>query len=92
MKDQIRIGPELNDGRRVVIRRREGQDDELAAISKMKDGETLSEGAELIHIKGDGEWKTVNVLYRHGPAQVATPSYRAGYDRIFGRKQPTGEA
>ena len=27
-----------------------------------------------------------------GPAQVATPAYRAGYDRIFGKKQKVGIA
>jgi len=27
-----------------------------------------------------------------GPAQVATPAYRANWDTLFGKKQPVGQA
>jgi hypothetical protein len=34
-------------------------------------------------------WHDIETVYRvsDGPAQVATPAYRAGYDRIFGKKE-----
>jgi hypothetical protein len=87
-RDQINLGPELAPGKRMAIRRRDGQEDEVSLISKMKDGEAVPAGAEIIHIKpGDDEWHDVDVLYRSGPAQVATPRYREGYDRIFGKKE-----
>jgi hypothetical protein len=28
----------------------------------------------------------------HGPAQVANAAYRNGYDSIFGKRMPTGQA
>jgi len=55
-----------------------------------------------------GEWCDAKTIYRYpnedvveeassvvtlsGPPQVATPAYRAGYDRIFGKKQEVGIA
>jgi hypothetical protein len=51
-------------------------------------------GSEIAHISpedSDG-WHEVQTLYRNGPAQVATPKYREGYDRIFGKKPDVGLA
>lgn len=92
-KDQIRIGPEVAPGAHLVTRRR-GDDVRSAIIKRPKDGEAMSEGMEIVNISesGDDGWRDVRVLYRHGPAQVATPQYRAGYDRIFGKKPAVGLA
>jgi hypothetical protein len=59
---------------------------------EVKDGQPIPEGAELIQVGAeDGEgWRDVTTVYkseRSGPAQVATPAYREGYDRIFGKQK-----
>jgi hypothetical protein len=59
-----------------------------------KPGEPLPEGAEALSMGfecRDG-WHDVETVYRNGPAQVATPKYRDGYDRIFGKKTDVGLA
>ena len=40
---------------------------------------------EIIHYDDDGPQKS-------GPAQVATPAYRAGWEGVFGKKPVVGQA
>lgn len=64
-------------------------------FTEAKDGVPMPPGAELLVPEGRAcphGWRKVRTVYRSGPAQVATPAYRAGYDRIFGGKRAVGQA
>lgn len=93
MNGKIKVGEEIGPGVRVALRQDE-DGDRLVTIRKMRDGETVAPGREVAHVgdaDGDG-WQGVTTLYKSGPAQVATPAYREGYDRIFGTKGQVGQA
>jgi len=95
-KDQIRLRPEIGLGQGAAIRRC-GKGFSFGNFTEMKDGQPLPEGAELIHVgaSDDDGWRDVTPIYERrasGPPQVATPAYRAGYARIFGKKQEVGVA
>lgn len=93
MTTRIRSCGEIAPGKSLVERETDGVTDHCL-IYNPKDGEPLPEGAELICVEkpdADG-WQASTTLYRNGPAQVATPAYRDGYDRIFGKKQKVAEA
>lgn len=91
--DQIAFGEELADGKHEIVRRR-GGDLELGILAPVQEGRPLPPGAELVMVstKGKGGWFDTKTVYKSGPAQVATPAYRDGYDRIFGKKRATVEA
>lgn len=93
-KDKLRIGAEIAPNTRLVERR--GERPSLGTLAPMREGQPLSEGAELVKITPgeDDEWHDVETIYRHepraelsGPPQVATEAYREGYDRIFGKQK-----
>jgi len=90
-KDQIRI---TSQGTAV---RRNAEEVSFGTFREVKEGQPIPEGAELIQASeadSDG-WRDVTSIYsnvKSGPAQVATPKYRAGYDRIFGKKPSVGLA
>lgn len=89
VKEKIRFGP----GNTAVHRDAEGNERHIR-YEPAKEGEPLKPGADLMSVSNecrDG-WHDVEVLYRSGPAQVATPAYREGYDRIFGKKAEVGLA
>ena len=67
---------------------------DFGTFVEMKEGQPIPEGAELIRVgaEGDDGWRDVTSVYKSGPAQVATPAYREGHDRIFGQKQKVGSA
>ena len=56
---------------------------------EVKDGQPIPEGAELIQVGAEDSdgWRDVTTVYKSGPAQVATPAYREGYDRVFGKQK-----
>jgi hypothetical protein len=90
-KDQVRLGPTIGPDQKAVIRRRDGAVGS-GVLMKVEDGQPIPEGSELIHVGAadDEGWHDVTSLYTHergGPAQVATPAYRDGYDRIFGKQK-----
>jgi hypothetical protein len=76
-----------------VLRAREGRL-EAGVVAPAKEGAPLH--GELIRLsrRDDSPLYDVTVDYsppatraaRQGPAQVATPSYREGWDRVFGSK------
>jgi hypothetical protein len=92
-KDQLRIGAEIAPNTRIVERR--GERSGVGTLTPVKEGQPLQEGTELVKVtRGDDEWHDVETIYRHeaapslsGPPQVATPEYREGYDRIFGKQK-----
>lgn len=95
IKDQVKLGPEIAPGVRQIVRRR-GNEFEVGVMTPVKEGVPIPEGTDLIRVGeecGDG-WQKAEVLFsnRSGPAQVVTPAYREGYDRIFGGKQKVAEA
>lgn len=92
-KDRVRFDSLSPYGGVIGTRERDGNSG-LVSLLPAPDGTPIPEGGELVHVgANDSEgWRNVEVLYRNGPAQVATPAYREGYDRIFGKKQKAGLA
>lgn len=96
VRDEINFGPEIAPGVRAAMRR-QGDSGEMrpVRVTVARDGAPVPPGAELAQVDGpcvDG-WHGITSLFGgDGPAQVATPAYRDGYDRIFGKKQNVGLA
>lgn len=90
---KIRMGPELSPGVRTALLRREDGDSPVL-MTRPKDGAPIPPGASMVHVDQECRegWHDVTTLYTNGPAQVATPEYREGWERIFGGKQPVGDA
>lgn len=93
-REEIRFGPEIAPGTRVAIRRDAKGEERVVSVCKGDDGKPLLPNTEVASVSAHSEdgWHEVQTLYRNGPAQVATPAYREGYDRIFGKKPAVGEA
>jgi hypothetical protein len=91
--DEISIGPEIAPGAHLALRR-QGDEIREVVIRPAKDGEPLRPNSELAHVGAprDDHWRDLTSIYKSGPAQVATPAYREGHDRIFGKKQKVGLA
>jgi hypothetical protein len=92
--DEIAFGPEISPGVHVALRRTPDGEIRQVVCSELRDGVSLSPSSEIANVSEgneDGWYKLTNV-YKAGPAQVATPAYREGYDRIFGKKQKVGIA
>lgn len=107
-RDQIRFGAEVGPNTRLVERRRgdrveRGVLGPLQEGKPIPDGAELVR----LRPGDDEEWYDVESLYWRedelqyapapepvlsGPPQVATPAYRDGYDRIFGKKPAVGLA
>ncbi len=87
-EDRICLGP---DG--VAVRHTDGGTG-FGTFREVKEGQPIREGAELIRVGDEDKdgWRDVTSIYKSGPAQVATPRYREGYDRVFGKKQKVGLA
>ncbi len=92
-KDQVRFGQEVGPNTRLVERRK-GDRVSVGTLTPLKNGQSLFTGAEVVKVTpGEGEWHDVESIYRDGeptlsgPPQVATPAYRAGYERIFGKQK-----
>lgn len=77
-----RDGQPIQDGQELVQIDRACQDG-------WHDAETLYTYGEDTSVDSGN---AASVLPTSGPAQVATPAYRAGYDRIFGKKTAVGVA
>ncbi len=90
---QIRFDEQVAPDACVVSHRHNGETRTLMA-HPASDGKPIPPGGEVMHIDPscDDGWHNVTFHHRNGPAQVATPAYRDGYDRIFGKKQTVGEA
>jgi chemotaxis response regulator CheB len=90
--DEIAIGPEISPGVYAALRRRNGEVQRVL-VRLAQDGKPIQPGSELV-IVGDsscecGHWRKLESVCgeRSGPAQVTTPAYRDGYDRIFGKQK-----
>jgi len=93
MKTRFKIGPCLGNGRHAALVEKDGQEHETT-VKFAKEGESVAPGQSLVQLgASDNEgWHEGTVLFHNGPAQVATPAYRDGYDRIFGKKTEVGMA
>lgn len=91
---QIRFGRQVGPDAVIAIRRDADGNEHEVMVRPGGDGAPMLPSSEIAHISpedSDG-WHEVQTLYRNGPAQVATPKYREGYDRIFGKKPDVGLA
>jgi len=96
LTDTIRVLGRNEQGHLVATRRREtetGCEVSLGHIGPVVEGQPLSGSAELVEIRPIEE---TNELYEcrsiynpktDGPAQVATPAYRSGWDRTFDKSK-----
>lgn len=87
--DDLLVGDEVSPGVHRALRRVDEREAEEVRFVRVKDGDPIPPGQELIHVGKPGRdgWRKVTTLYRSGPAQVATPSYRENYDRVFGSRE-----
>lgn len=89
-KDRVWIGPQDETGEHRAIRDRGDGNLERAHFRVAEEGEAIPPGSELVLLRpeqgADGGYD-VAACYKSGPAQVATPKYREGYDRIFGKQK-----
>jgi hypothetical protein len=103
--DVVQLGPEVAPGVRCAVRHRPDHTSEELYFTEAQDGAPVPPGADLVNLGPDdgSGWRPVETLYSSGetgarkaggdgPAQVATPAYRDGYDRIFGKKAVVGQA
>ncbi len=90
--DVAHVGPVMPDGTAPYLRHKPDGTDEVGVFLPLKDGQALPPGREVLCIEPlEGDLHKVTSLYGakelSGPAQVATPAYRSGYDRIFGKAE-----
>lgn len=103
-KTRISLGPVIGPNARLAARERDGEISTVI-VRKAHDGEPIHDGSELASVENPdcacGHWQDVTPIYggdgegratEGGPAQVATDAYRAGHDRIFGKKPTVGLA
>jgi hypothetical protein len=97
-EDFVEIGPQLSDGSHSCLRHRAGVL-EAGRIRRLEDGRPVD--GPVIYLKpreGSGSAYDVVDSYdpgggeRSGPAMVATPAYRSGWDQVFGKGRTVGQA
>jgi hypothetical protein len=101
MRDVVFVGGpnDRGDGMRVIRKREESL--EVGEIRPVEDGKPLH--GDMVRLKPRAEHERLfdveTVMARseaqdlaagHGPAQVASDRYRAGWDAIFGERPPDG--
>ena len=101
-KDKIALGAFIGPDERIGVRQRASGELDVVTFSTIREGEPLQESTEIVRIEDPdcscGGWQESETIYKmpkaggDGPAQVATPAYREGYDRIFGKKPAVGLA
>ncbi len=91
------LGPALPDDRGRLVLRKRGERVEAGAIRPSEEGKPIvgelvrlspreGEGLYDVEVLHDGRPKPVEGA-RSGPAQIATEDYRAGWDRLFGKRR-----
>jgi len=93
-KDVVTLGPEITPGVHPCVRHNANHEITVGVLHVVKDGDPVPENA-LILQKGEGT--TYHVVGEakatsHGPAQVATDTYRRNWESIFGARQVVGQA
>lgn len=92
-KDLASVISQSEDGTYTIVRST-SEGISYEAIRKLREGESIPQGQEVIHLEqiGDKNLYDVTTLVSGtrsstGPVQVATKAYRDGYDQIFGSKK-----
>jgi hypothetical protein len=90
--DEIQFESEIAPGVYSALRRSPDGEIRQITCSPTQDGAPVRPGAELANVSAESRdgWRKLTSLYKaagDGPAQVATPAYREGYDRIFGKQK-----
>jgi hypothetical protein len=88
-KDLVRVLAELPDGHKVIARERDGGTVELGGLCPhVEEGKPFRPGQEYVHLekREDGAYDCETLFGGDGPAQVASDSYRSGWDSIWGKK------
>ena len=90
--DEIRFGRQVDRDTHLAVRRDADGNEREVVVRKPKDGTPVGPRTEILSVspKCHDGWHAVQTIY--GPPQVATPAYREGYDRIFGKKPDVGVA
>ncbi len=93
-KEVLIPGPPIPGGR-VCLRHTADHKLAVGALVEVPEGSPIPENAHVVE-QEDGVLKVgpsvAELKASHGPAQVATPAYREGHDRIFGKKPTVGLA
>ncbi len=87
--ETVHVGPDLG-GIRPILHHR-ADHTLVAGMARVVDPKDIPPDAtrhlHLAHREGN----LFDVL-KSGPSQVSTPAYRSGWDNIFGKKAPVGQA
>lgn len=83
--DRLLDAGECGDGMRHMVATKSGVPVAVTHMRRVEDGECLQPGDRVYYVDEDG--RVVDTFSTGpGPAQVATPKYRNGWDAIFGKK------
>jgi hypothetical protein len=87
-KDIVRVLAELPDAHKVIARERDGEVHIGGLCPHVEEGKPLRPDAEYVHLekRADGAYDCETLFGGDGPGQVATESYRDGWDAIWGKK------
>lgn len=92
--DFIVPAPVVIGGRQLAFRHREDHVMEVGTIGPVEDGIPLPDDARMVEQGQDGRLHLTSTVgeMKKGPAKVSSPSYRSGWDRVFGSKPTVGQA
>jgi len=86
-KDEFLIGPKDGDGSAPAVRRDADGQLHTCLVREVEEGEDLTmQGGDVYHLSplGRGHYEGDKLVEgRKGPAKVASPEYREGWDRVF---------
>jgi hypothetical protein len=87
-KGIVHVLAEAPDGHRLVARESEGEVRVGALCPHVEEGKPFLPGREYVHLekRADGAYDCESLFGGDGPAQVASESYRSGWDAIWGKK------
>ncbi len=93
-EDVVHLGPELEDGGHPYVRHHPDGSVRGGVLRLAAEGMPLYDGALQLRHRGPGPIFNVTNEYKRevaqpecpGPAKVATPAYRTGWDNIFGNR------
>lgn len=92
--DVLTIGARDANGEIPCIRHKADHTVQLGRVQLLEDGKPIDPNAEIVtleHISG-GDYRITDSTESKGPAKVSSNAYRHGWDAIFGKKQPVGQA
>lgn len=91
--DSIVIGPPISDEAHLCVRHTADHQLAVGVVRPVRDGEPIGDSAVTLEPKGGPLYAVRPTLDpAKGPAKIATRAYRDGWDSIFGKRQPIGEA